>query len=269
MPDWATQRLTFATELREHPAITGFNSAEDLVKEHINLQGMIGRKGIIPPKDDDIHDVKRYLTAVGRPDEVSGYGDVYVDTEDAEMIGWDDELRGGLDLDMFDSGITDASRAILLPKTVARFKARQQEWIQGNQAAAEEDLAGLKLKHGSAYESKMNAGRRALQAIFGEDAKTLQEMPMADGVILGNHLEWIEGLIRMGEQHHVDDTLVDASGRPVQGPMNPAAAKLEIERLEGDKHFMGMYLDDKDIGHKAANKQMENLYKMAWPPGQV
>lgn len=259
-PSWDVQRSGFAAEVRDHPAIANFKTSEDLAREHINAQSMIGRKGIPAPKEGDLQDTARWLEDIGRPKTYDTYTEVPISEDDAGAIGWDDELLDGLDQDLFDSGITDQMRTNLLPKTIARFKARQDEFIAGNEAAAAEDMAEMKLRMGGAYESKLNAGRRALQAIFGDNAEYLMNMTMADGVQMCNHVEWVEGLITMGEKHHVDDRLVDSRGRQVDGPMTPEAADAEIKRLNGDKEFMGMYLNEKDIGHEEANKRMDVLY---------
>lgn len=265
-PDYKSWLSHQQPEIRDNPALSSFESFEDLGKEHINVQALIGRKGFIPPKDDDIHDTARFLTELGRPDASTGY--TPLDAEQTELAGWSPELHSNINTALFDSGLTDTQYQSVLPKVLNAFKAEQEAIYDSNEADAEAKLNHLKGEFGVAYDSKMKAGERALVGVFGhEGAKGLLEMQMADGVMLANHEVFVRGLIKMGEDHYIDDGLVDSRGVRVEGVMTPDSAKREIDSLYGDESFTKPYYNKSHPGHKEANRRMESLFKMAYPAG--
>src|SRR3546814_6770898 len=67
--DW---RSALSEEVRGHPALQGFDGVDALAREHVHLQRLIGRKGIVPPGEDAGEEERaRFYEALGRPDRKS------------------------------------------------------------------------------------------------------------------------------------------------------------------------------------------------------
>ena len=60
-------------DLKSHPSLSAYRKGESfdlpgLVKEHVNLQSLIGKKGIVPPGEKDGPEAwDRYYNQLGRP----------------------------------------------------------------------------------------------------------------------------------------------------------------------------------------------------------
>ena len=262
---WSAQVAAMPAEIRDHPAMANLDSAEALAKEHINAAAMIGRKGFVPPKADDLSDTKRFMKELGWPEASTDYsmGDFVV----PEHLGWDDQFQGEINEAFHGAGLTKEQYAKAMPAAVAVFERQQVALVEASNADSAEKMAALRTEYGGAFDSKMNAGTRALGAIYGEDADRIMKMVLADGTVLGNDVAFVKGIIEMGETHYVGDGLIDSDGVKLDGVMTPAAALAEIERLKSDKEFRKAYTTRKDIGHAEANKRMDHLFMMAYPEG--
>ena len=61
-------------EFRDDPSIAKFNTVDDLAKEHVNLQSLLGRKGVIVPNQDDSPDIwSKYRSENNIPESFDKY----------------------------------------------------------------------------------------------------------------------------------------------------------------------------------------------------
>ncbi len=62
-------------EYRENQSITSLKDKDfnEFVKDYVNKDGLVGRKGIILPKDGDEADTSRFYNELGRPETADGY----------------------------------------------------------------------------------------------------------------------------------------------------------------------------------------------------
>lgn len=264
--EWGTQISSLPSELRDNPHISKHIDLASLAKDHVNAQGMIGRKGVVLPNTEDISDVGRFLTELGRPETPSDY--VRPEGQESEALGVTADFRDNIDSILHEAGLTQEQYNRIVPGWAELVDRQQDALIEGHQRNAVEQIESLKQEFGAAYGPKMAAGERALVSVFGDQANDILDIQLSDGTLLGNNSDFVRGLIRMGEDHYVDDGLVDTRGVRVGGPMTPETAKAEIEKLMATSDFTDQYFDKNHAGHKEANSKMEGLYMMAHPPGE-
>lgn len=265
IPTFAAQVAALPAEMRDHPAMSKFSSLEQLSKEHINATAMIGRKGYVTPREGDLADTKRFMTELGWPESPDSYstGEYVV----PENLGWDDDFKTGINAAFHQAGLTEEQYKKALPACAAVFEAQQNAMVEYNMHDQQQKMSALKSEMGAAFESKLNAGTRALSGIYGDNADRIMKLVLADGTLLGNDVDFVRGLMEIGENSYVGDHLVDGDGVKVQGIMTPGAALAEIKRLKGDEKFVKSYTTRNDIGHAEANSLMNRLFEQAYPGG--
>lgn len=59
--------------ISSHPSMSNIPDVATLAKNYVNQQGLIGRKGIIPPKEGDEEDTNRFYNQLGRPETYDKY----------------------------------------------------------------------------------------------------------------------------------------------------------------------------------------------------
>lgn len=258
--EWGTQIAGLPAELRDSPYLTKHTGLEGLVKEHINAQGLIGKKGFLPPNVEDLGDVNRFLTELGRPGTPSDYK--RPEGGDNGAFGDSSELRDQIDVLLHESGLTQTQYDRLVPSWSSLVQSQRDTAKAAAIADTTQKINALKDEYGAAYTEKMTAGDRALEAVFGEAADDILNMELADGTLVGNNIGFIKGIIKMGEDHYVDDHLTDSRGVKVVH-QDKGSAEAEIKTLLATKEFTDMYFEKNHPGHEEANMKMDNLYRIA------
>lgn len=261
-----------APELRDSPYISKHPDIASLATEHIHAQGMIGRKGIIPPKDGDLADTARFLGDLGRPENPGDYD--AGDFNPPEALGWTPEFMGEVNTLLHESAATQQQYEKLTRGYAALIEKQQAGVFAKNDADGKQKVAEMKTQLGTAYETHRAAGEEALDALYGtEGANEIMHLKLQDGTELGNHWLFTKGLIRLGlgdlEQGTGEDyTPVDKLGQgKVDGPLTPEKAKEQIAAKMADTEFRDMYFTAEHKGHKQANDEMTALYAQAYPEG--
>jgi hypothetical protein len=261
-----------APELRDSPYINKHSDLASLATEHINAQSMIGRKGIIPPKEGDLADTQRFLSDIGRPDtaedyETGGY-------TPPEGIGWTPEFMTEVNALLHRSAVTQDQYPVLTQGYADLMQKQRESVFAQNDADGKQKVEAMKLELGSAYETHRQAGEDALKALYGENSNDILHLKLEDGSELGNHWLFTRGMIAigrggLGQGTGEDMTPVDKLGMgKVDGPLTPEKALEEINAKMGDEEFREMYFTANHAGHKQANNEMAALYQQAYPEGR-
>ena len=68
-------------EYQERPSIAAFKDKgfEDFIKDYVNKDSLVGRKGVLLPKEDDDEDLNRFYSELGRPETPENYENIEVD----------------------------------------------------------------------------------------------------------------------------------------------------------------------------------------------
>ena len=262
-PTFREQVATFGPEIANDPNIAKHADLGSLLKSHQHVQSFVGRDKVVLPKKDDIHDVARYFHDLGRPGESNAYTPVAV--QDGESIGWDDGFAARVNQIAFDSGMTQDQHAVLVPKFIELLREESKDLFQAGEDHAAETTTALKTEFGATYDAKLEAGNRALRDLFGPSWEQFREMQFLDGTRVGNNVEMIRAMIKMGEQHHVDDPLAPGGGTRVARGMDVATAAAQIKQKEADPAFRAKWLDKAHPQHDEALQELHTLYAYANP----
>jgi len=247
------------TEFRSDPNVSKHENINSLVREHIGAQSMLGRKGIIAPKEGDSEDVHRnYREALGVPSAASEYSAEGVNLGE----DWDHEF-----------GAKVASVAHKHNVSKEGFKAIVKEYadwangISSNSVAESERLTAerlesLKTELGTNFEATKGLGQAALSNL-ANDASAVANIQLSDGTLLGNHPDFIRVMGKAGklmaEKGMIGDKPVNPHG------MTPEEATTALGAFEADKDkFEALYNADHP-GHSVAVAEYDRLLSFAHP----
>jgi hypothetical protein len=260
---------SLAPELRDSPYINKHADVAALAAEHVNAQSMIGRKGIIPPKEGDLADTARFLSDIGRPESPDGYD--AGEYEPPEGIGWTPEFMSEVNDLLHRSAVTQDQYPVLTQGYAELMQKQREAVFAQNDADGKAKIEEMKRELGAAYDTHRVAGEDALKALYGEHANDILHLKLEDGTELGNHWLFTKGMIQIGlgglsQGTGEDLTPVDKLGMgKVDGPLTPERALEEINAKMADEEFREMYFTANHAGHKQANNEMAALYAQAYP----
>lgn len=242
-------RDSLPDDIKAHATLEKFNSVADLAKSHLEVQKLIGRKGIIPPAEGaSEEEIGKFYNELGRPEKVEDYK--LEDVKLPEGVNIDDNLKTDF--------LNVAHKVGLLPHQVNALRAWQIENMGNAVKLSDEnhnkevDAAETKLRQewGNAYDAKVALGKKVVnkynaKEAFGDD---LDKNPRVIKLLadIGGDL---------GE-----DTLGEGTAIMVKTPDD---AQKEISLIRNNpKH---PYHIPGHVEHQAALKQMNDLYKMGYP----
>lgn len=244
--DW---RSNLPPEIRDAPAIGRFDAPEKLAKSYLELETLVGRKGVVIPTDKDPPDVHaRYRAALGVPDSPEAYG-----LKPPEGIPdglWSDATATAFAGMAHKHGLTPAQAQGLAAEFLS-FQAQQMPDVEAMRASAESEL---RREWGAAFAAKADHAKRAVRQ-FGGDA--LVEYLETTG--LGNDPRMVRAFAAIGAAMAEDVPAGMGQGRA--GVMSPDSARAEANRLMADPS--GPYWNDRHPEHRAVAQRVKDLWLMA------
>ena len=244
-------------ELKGNPALTGFKDVASLAKEHLSLQTLIGKKGVIPPGEKDGPEAwDRFFNQLGRPEKPEGYAlkkpEGATDySEDAAK--WFRETA-------HKAGLTAKQAGLVHDGFVALAGQGAQAQAQARTQARTETETALKQEYGVAYDARLELSRRAMVQFGGEELKAYLEQSG-----LGNHPALVKAFVKIGALIGEDGL---KGGKPAGGgTLSPAEAKAEIAKLQGEAGKDGKHalLDKLHPEHAQMVARLAQLHQMAYP----
>lgn len=252
--DW---RASLPAELREHTALTPIKNVNDLAKSFVNAQELVGRKGVILPKDEaDQEGWAAVNKALGVPDVADDYK--FPELELPEGMSIDEDMQ---------KWFRQAAHKAGVPQRVAEqlykeYAARQVDVFKGFQGQVEERRGAaeqtLRQEWGKDYDNRLAGAQRVLRT-FGDE--TLAQHIESSGY--GNDPHLIKLLSNIAGKMG-NDVLVGGDNGGGFG-MTPTMAKAEINSKRGDAEFMKAYMNADHQNHKNAVDEMQRLFKLANP----
>lgn len=243
----ATWRDSLPEDIRGDVNITKFSDVGTLAKSYVELQKVVGKKGIFPPGDKATPEQwKDFYKAAGQPE----YEKFEVKIPEGKKA---------------DSTAVEAFRKLahdngLMPKQaqgVMEWLFQQEEASSGAkmkavETQAAEQLGGLKKEWGDGYDKQIALARMAVKDVGGEDFQK-----HLDSTGLGNDVQVIRMMAKVGALLGEDKLRGDGAGGKFG--QTPAEIQGEIDKVMGDTK--NPYFDRNHAGHAAAVKHMEGLYK--------
>ncbi len=246
-------------DLQANPAVaaykkeTGFDVA-GLVKEHVNLQGLIGKKGVIAPAETDPPEAwERYYNSLGRPEKPDGYQ--FQKPEGFQ--GYSDEFAGSFRTEAHKHGLTTKQAAAMHDWFVkAAIDGEQVAGVKALEDGKTLDTT-LRTKWGAAYDAKVAAGRKAAKAFAPPEVIDQLEKS------LGSAAAVTELFANIGEKMG-EDGLVGSGGTSFA--VTPEQAKAELAKLDAQMNDQkGPAMDKFHPEHKAWMDRRTQLFAAAYP----
>lgn len=247
-------------ELRDAAALARFDDVAALAREHVHLQSLIGRKGLIPPGASATPEERAaFFTALGRPASAEDYD--LSEIAPPEGMPWDDAMQSAMLGAMHEAGLTnDQARAVIAAYTEMRGTAwRQAMTVQ--REVADRALAGLEAEWGERFGERVDLANRAFRATFGADFDDIAGLELVSGGRVGDHPGFVRAFAALGTRM-AEPELVGAA-RSAQGESGETA-RLKLRQLERDPAFRAALLDRTHPDHRAALAKRSQLTGVAF-----
>lgn len=251
--DW---RAALPPDLREHPSLRHLGDVAALAREHVNAQGLIGRKGVIPPSDRDGPEAwSRFYAQLGRPEKPDGY-----------------ELRAPEGFQGYDEGFAAwfreaAHSAGLSPRQAAALHDRYLELAQrrGAESAAEQERRveeaerELRREWGRGYERNLALARRAAAAFADEEITAAISDRFGEASL-------VRLFARIGESM-AEDRLAGSGSSGGGFGLDAGGARREIDRIQGEAFRDARHplMDASHPEHDGLIERLRQLYRVAYP----
>lgn len=207
-----------------------FKSPADLAESYFNLEKLHSagpeRTVLIPKEESDEAAWNAAYDKFGRPVNPEGYGlETPKEGGNPEFTKWAAENFHRLGLNEKQAkGLLDAFHG----QAQARAEGSKQALVKATQDAE----ASLKKEWGAAYEENRTVARQAAKQ-FGLDLAVLDKIESGAGAV--GAIKFLNTIgKRLGEASFVSGQGASANGN---GPLEPAAAKAQINQLMQDKGF--------------------------------
>ena len=249
-------------QYRSDPSISKFSSVNDLAKEHVNLQSLLGKKGIVVPGEDDGQEIwDRYRKDMGIPDSPETYTRSFEGkTED----GWDHNIENSMAAAAHSANISDSQFNELLSAYSNTIKAAQESNAVEIGNMKEENDAALRKEWGSAYDAKINMGRLALNQMTNGSPNDLANVQLSNGSMLGDNPLFIKMMSSMGESLQEKGIIQGESVN--QSAMTPEEAQNQLSALMADPEKSAiLFSQDFNPAKGELVKQRERLLSFAFP----
>lgn len=245
-PDNSSQLTDLLSdELKTSKALGNFKDVDGLAKSYVHLNSMLGKRfDELSPEE-----LKGYYSKMGRPEEPDKY--------ELPVVA-NNELDGWYRDNVFKLGLNQKQARSLMESYTELEQMKMQEMTQQNEAMTNEWEQGLKQEFGTAFEQRVDTAKKAVKEFGGEE---LRDYLNETG--LGNHPAMVKAFAKIG-QNLKEDTLTDTQVSANFGT-TPNEALQKISNLKRDPNFMKSYRSAMDPGHKGAVKEIEDLYKIAYP----
>ena len=249
-------------EYQEANSIKEAKSINDLAKQLVSAQSLIGRdKVVLPGENATPEELGEFYNKLGRPEEATGYvfdlKNMQLPEGLPEDFALDQEEVEAFRKDAHELGVSKKAAEQLFQRYVGRQANALLSAQQLGDQRFERNVQSLKQKFGDAYDQNVQAANAVLNKIEG--GKEFMELMNNTG--LGADPAVINALYQFARAF--GDDFVTGGGGGASFIKSPAEAKAEIAALQNDKDFMKKYYTADDPNHKAAVSRMEDLFKLA------
>ena len=246
---WKQALESLPDDLKGSESLANTKSLEDLTRQLVNAQSLVGKDKIaLPGEDASEEEVNAFYHALGKPESPEGYE--FPDQGLAEGFEPTDE---------FNEGIRQAANEANLTKDQAAklYRAVQNQLAQGSQKAmeaksqmSEQGIEALKGEWGQAFDQNVNFARDAVENFGSPELKAL-----LDDSGLGNHPEVVKAFAKVGRTIAEDE--IKGLGSSGSFKMSRAEAQAELDKFHNDPEMMEALTTKHHPKHdEAVNKHM-------------
>lgn len=244
-------------QFREDPSISKFSNVNDLAREHVNLQSLLGRKGVILPKEGDSEEIwNKYRSEMNVPSEFNGYlGEETV--EESELPSYLAKVahENNLSVDQYQN-------------IVKGYESWQQEYDTISEKEIDlktnENIDSLRKEWGRAFEAKADIGASALNNLTNGNSDAIANIELSDGTFLGNNPDFIRIMASVGETLQEKGLMEGIMSNT--SAMSPEEAQSKIASMMADPEKSAiLFSQDFHPAKDELVKERERLLSFAYP----
>lgn len=257
-PEWA---LSLPDELKSSPSLANHKDLPSFVKSALEAEKLIGKKGLIKPGESATpEEVNAFYKELGKPEKAEQY-DLKKPEKFSDNLQYNEALVPQAKDLFHKANLSSAQAEVLWAGYHEMIGSAADQQFGLDKKVVDQGISALKQEWGGdeKYAAKVETAVMAVKEFGGDELVNFLE-----STGLGNHPALIKTFANIGQGLREDSF----EGGRSKGVMTAAKAQVEIERLNNDKEFTNLLystkLEDKDRV-TAAQKQMENLYKIAYP----
>jgi hypothetical protein len=250
-------------DIRENPAITRHKDVSSLAKEYVNLQSVVGRKGVVLPKEGDEQDAARFWKELGWPEKPDEYGVNEIPVP--EGLPWDADFAQLMLSEMHKAHLTKEQARAVFQSYLQHDADRWSKHLVAQEQAAGQTAQMLRKEWGIAYNQNISLAGKTFASVFGSDFPDIDQVVLADGRRLGDDPRFLKAMLVIGRKLGEDSLLV-SSGTGSERIMSPDEAKAEYDKLMADADFRKDLYDKHSPGHAAAVQRQDALFRQQFPP---
>ena len=243
--------------VRDHPALAVFDGVPALAQGFLETKELVGRKGIILPKDGDDGDRARFRTEIGVPGSPEEYQ--LGDFKPPEGLPWSDGFQTAMLKRCHEIGIPNGQIRELLDGYAEVQCSEYTSLVDAQSKGHENGTAALREELGVDYNASIELSQRAFKAAVGDNFDAVNGMVLADGTRLCDHPDFIRTFIAVGKQYREAGLHGETTGGAFT--KTPESAKQEIAELESNPALYNADHPEHDLIVARKNE----LYEMAYP----
>ena len=250
MPEW---KKSLSEDLRNSPTLKPFHDIEALAKSYVNTKKMVGGDKIpVPGEHASEDDWREVFTKIGLPE-----------TEQDYKIELDKEISEALNEDHFKMLKEEAYKLNILPHQLKGLVSKfheidtkaAEEFVQQSSTETIAALDSLKSEWGVAFDANAQRANRLMREVTDEkDWAYIEDK----GFTQSPQLLRIFG--KLADKMY-GEAEIKEGGEIRGGALTPSEALAKIDTLRGEK----AYMDGTHPKHSAIIKEIDTLYKMAYP----
>jgi len=157
-----------------------YKGLDDMGKAHLELNSMIGKKGVILPNENDANDMERYYKQLGRPDESTKYENPEIQIEEEfKKFFSEDKLNSFKDI-AFKNGLTQTQYEGLVKEYTESQLADIKEVVHSENKVRDESTKDLMNEWSVDFEANNKQSEMALRSFTKGISDEKLEVLMSD-----------------------------------------------------------------------------------------
>jgi hypothetical protein len=247
--DWMSG---ISEEYRSSASISNAKDVNDLAKQVVNLEKVLGKPKVsLPSEDWQQSEWDEFYSKIGRPESYEGYELSF----NSDTIQFADDDKKSLAESFHKAGLSK-QQASQVFQSIAEREVNLSQSIEDKFSANEANAREVLQKEwGQDFETNLKLSSAALNKLLPSDAVELVQEKY------GNDPHLIQLLANAG--HAMMDDSEFKGTLQSSSWTNPISAKSEIDQLKLDGQFIGALTDVSNPGHKAAVQKWTDLHKVA------
>lgn len=252
-------RDSLSADLQGNPTLAGINSVEDLAKEHVNVQRIIGVDKMPRPQEGWTEEQwGEHHTRMGRPADVKDYDLSKLEVQEGYPV--DEGFQGAMVEAMHKRGASQEMVAGVLQDYYNLTGEQLSAQGVDIQQTTENRIGDLRKEWGKSYDAQVDLAKRAIMAGAGESYQELGNIQLKDGTLLGDHPSVIKTFAALGGKMS-EHGLVGATAS--RASRSPAEARNDIANLKADQNFLNALTNNQNPEHAMAVDKWSRLHEAA------